>query len=86
MRKYNQKFIDGIHYWQGIMEFRFGEFFFLLRNMPTMEGHMGSIGTYMSYYPDKDICVIANYGSADYVQQSVQDLIKVMALLDRIQE
>ena len=86
MRTYNNEFIAGIHYGQGIMQLRFGEFFFLLKNMPTMEGHMGSIGTYMLYNPEKDICVIANYGSSDYTEKSVNDLISVMRLLDRIKE
>ena len=86
MRTYNNEFIRGIHYGQGIMQLRFREFFFMLKNMPTMEGHMGSIGTYMLYNPEKDICVIANYGSSDYTEKSVTDLISVMRLLDRIKE
>ena len=86
MRTYNNEFIRGIHYGQGMMQLQFGEFMFLLKNMPTMEGHMGSLGTYMLYNPEKDICIIANYGSSDYTEKSIRDLINVMRLLDRIKE
>lgn len=86
MRTYNNEFIKGIHYGQGIMQLQFGEFMFILKNMPPMEGHMGSLGTYMLYNPEKDICIIANYGSSDYTEKSIRDLINVMRLLDRIKE
>ena len=84
MRSYDQMFTRGINYGHGMMQLQFGEFFFLLKNMPTMEGHIGSIGTYMMYNPEKDICIIANYGSSDYVEKSIRDLIIVMRSLERI--
>lgn len=84
MENYNNKFMTGIYYGLGMMQFRFEEYFFLLKGYPRMTGHMGILSTFMFYDDVHDAYVIINFGSDAHMQKSVQNIIKIVGTLDRI--
>lgn len=79
------EFRTGIHLGAGMMEFRFDEFFFLLKGMPYTKGHIGVLSTHMMYDPTNDTYIIANFGSTEFMQKSFELLIKLNSVLARIQ-
>lgn len=74
-------FQRGIHYGFGLMELRFNEFFFLLRGMPEMRGHIGITATHMFYDDINDIHYIMNFGSDKRMVESFRVLIKISQTL-----
>lgn len=78
------KFRAGIHLGAGMMQLRFEEFFFLLKGMPRMNGHIGVLSTHMMYDPTNDTYIIANFGSTEFMEKSFQLLIKLNSVLTRI--
>jgi D-alanyl-D-alanine carboxypeptidase len=83
MQEFDGVFRRGIHYGKGLMQYRFGEFFFLLKDYPPMIGHMGILGTQLFYDPENDIHLIVNFGSDDATGDSVRLIIRVMGILLR---
>ncbi|MEX1376534.1 MAG: serine hydrolase domain-containing protein [Eubacteriales bacterium] len=81
----NYKFINGIHYGYGYMEYHFGEFMPTLKSMPKYVGHMGVLGTQMFYDKSTDTVYISSCGSTDAPSVSVQTMIKIISTLDRIE-
>jgi D-alanyl-D-alanine carboxypeptidase len=47
---------------------------------------MGVTGSYMLYDKENDTFYIANYGSMDFTEKSINDLITIRTLYDRIME
>jgi D-alanyl-D-alanine carboxypeptidase len=84
MRAFDHKFRRGIHYGLGLMEVHFEEFFFLLRGMPRMTGHIGILATHMFYDPVSDTHIAMNFGATDRMTQSFRVLIDLMGIIRRI--
>ena len=84
--QFDWKFMRGIHYGHGFMEYHFGEFFPTMNTMPNYIGHMGVLGTQMFYDQDSDTVYISSFGSSDYSAGSVRTMIKLVSLLMRIKE
>lgn len=84
MENYNHKFITGIYYGLGLMQYRFEEFFFLLKGYPRMTGHIGVISTHMFYDEVHDAYVIMNYGSDAHMEKSVRNIISILGILNRV--
>jgi D-alanyl-D-alanine carboxypeptidase len=82
---FDNKFMRGIHYGMGFMEYHFDEYFPTLKSLPNMKGHMGVLGTQMFYDNTTDTVYISSFGSTDYSAGSVQTMIKVLSLALRIQ-
>ncbi len=78
---FQNKFQRGIHYGFGLMELHFNEFFFLLRGMPNVKGHIGITATHMFYDDVKDIHYIMNFGSDKRMVESFRTLIKIVQIL-----
>lgn len=78
------KFQRGIHLGAGMMEIRYEEFFFLLKNLPRTKGHIGSLSTHMMYDAIHDTYIIANFGSTDFMPQSFRLMINVLSIISRI--
>lgn len=78
------KFRDGIYYGLGTMEIRFEEFFFLLKGMPRVRGHIGILSTQLFYEPISKTHIIINFGSDAKMQDSFMALIEIMNTLRRI--
>jgi D-alanyl-D-alanine carboxypeptidase len=77
-------FRQGIHYGKGMMQPRFGEFFFLLGAYPKMVGHMGSLATHMFYDPVRDLHVILTLGTDAAMEDSVKLIISMVGVALRI--
>lgn len=80
------KFRTGIYYGQGMMEIRFEEFFFLLRGLPRVTGHIGILATHMFHDPATDTCIVMNFAATDRMTQSFRTLIDLLNVLKRIRE
>lgn len=66
------------------MEYRFGDFFFLLKSCPAMVGHMGILGSQAFYDPVHDIHIILSLGSDTASEDSVRLLIEALGIALRI--
>lgn len=84
MTDFSERFDTGIYYGMGMMYFSFSELSFLLGSMTNVFGGMGSTGTYMFYDEEKDTYFIANFGSMDFTEGSIQELIKIRMIYDRM--
>lgn len=83
---FDWKYMRGIHYGYGFMNYAFGEYFPGLGSLGDYRGHMGVLGTQMFYEKETDTVYIASYGSTDASSASVQDMIKVISTLKRIDD
>ncbi|UNC91324.1 serine hydrolase domain-containing protein [Candidatus Contubernalis alkaliaceticus] len=84
MTDFSERFEKGIYYGMGMMYFDFSELSFLLRSMTNVYGGMGITGTYMFYDKDKDTYFIANFGSLDFMEKSIQELIRIRMIYDKM--
>jgi D-alanyl-D-alanine carboxypeptidase len=75
------KFRGGMHYGFGMMELHFNEFFFLLKGMPKLKGHIGITATHMFYDDVNDVHYIMNFGSDKRMVESFKTLIKIVQTL-----
>lgn len=78
------KFQPGIYYGSGMMEIRFGEFFFLLGGLPKVKGHIGILATHMFYDPRHQAHIVMNFGDNTRMVESFQALIEIENTLARI--
>jgi D-alanyl-D-alanine carboxypeptidase len=83
--QFDHKFMTGMHYGYGFMEYHFGEFFPTLESLPNFTGHMGILGTQMFYSKSTDTVYISSFGSTDFAAGSVQTMIQVLVTLERIE-
>lgn len=85
MENVRHKFRRGIYYGTGMMEIHFEEFFFLLRGLPRVKGHIGILSTHMFYDHTTDTYIIMNFGSSEQMTQSFKALIEIVTRLKRIE-
>ncbi|MGB3415023.1 MAG: hypothetical protein WBA28_09955, partial [Microbacteriaceae bacterium] len=81
MQEPRNTFHTGIVYGAGMMELRFGEFFFLLQGLPRLRGHLGVTGTHLFYDPVHDAHIAMNFHSTAEMPKSFRPLIIVEQLL-----
>lgn len=81
MQQWQGKFRAGIHYGTGMMQIRFEEFFFLMRNFPRLVGHIGILSTHCFYDQVNDIHYVLNFGSTEQMTSSFVFLSNVVGLL-----
>lgn len=79
--QFTHRFRRGMHYGFGMMELRFNEFFFLLRGLPNLIGHIGITSTHMFYDDVSDVHLILNFGSDKRMIDSFKTLIKIIQIL-----
>ena len=82
---FDQKFMQGIYYGLGTMEYRFDEFMPTLGFLPYYRGHMGILGTHILYDQNSGSLLIASFGSSDYAAGSVRTIIQILSTLARVQ-
>lgn len=75
------KFRPGIHYGLGMMEIRFEGFFFLLRGLPRLKGHIGVLSTYMFYDPVHDAYIAMNMASTRHMPRGFKAVIQIVQAL-----
>ena len=80
MTKSLGRFNLGMHYGLGFMEYRFGEFLFLLKGLPHMYGHMGVLSTQLFCEPKEDIHVVVNLASDKAHASSVRLVISALRM------
>ena len=84
MYTFDQKYMNGMHYGLGVIEYHFEEYFPTLKHLPNTTGHMGVFGTQMFYDKTRDTVIILNLGSTDGTSKSVRLMINLFSILDRI--
>ncbi|MBL8057078.1 MAG: beta-lactamase family protein [Anaerolineales bacterium] len=78
------KFRPGLYYGSGLMEVRFGEFFFLLGGLPKLKGHIGILATHLFYDAGRDAHIILNFGANTLMEASFRALIEIETALQRL--
>ena len=81
MADFKHQYHSGLYYGLGMMQVRFGEFFFLLRGLPNLQGHWGMTGVHACYYPQTGACFVLNVGNDKDMARSFKLLIKLLRLL-----
>jgi len=84
MQQFDQKFMTGIYYGMGFMEYRFKEYFPTLKSLPEMRGHMGILGTQMMYDSSSQTTLIINFASLEAIGLSVRTAIQILSIIKRI--
>jgi len=81
MQNWQGKFRAGIHYGMGMMQIRFEEFFFLMRNYPRLVGHIGVLSTHAYYDAENDVYYVLNFGSTKNMTKSFTFLSQLVGYL-----
>lgn len=84
MTDFKHRYAKGIYYGMGMMYFNFGELSFLLGSMTNLYGGVGATGTYMLYDKTKDTYFIVNFGSLDFREKGIQELVRIRMMYDRM--
>lgn len=86
MTDFSNIYTKGIYYGMGMMYFDFSELSLLLKlsSMTDVYGGVGATGTYMLYDKEKDTYFIANFGSLDYGEKGLEELVKIRMIYDRM--
>ncbi len=81
MATFEHKYITGIYYGLGMMQVHFEEFFFLLRGLPRLQGHLGVTGVHAWYDPETQASFVLNVGNTKDMGDSFRLLIQIMQIL-----
>jgi len=84
MARFEHRYRRGIYYGLGMMQVRFEEFFFLLRNLPRLQGHIGVTGVHAWYDPATRATFVLNVGNTKDIVTSFKLLIKILQLVSSI--
>lgn len=86
MTDFTQRYEQGIYYGMGMMYFDFSELSFLLQlsSITDVYGGVGATGTYVLYDKEQDTYFIANFGSLDFAEKSIEELVKIRMIYDRM--
>lgn len=85
MSDFSNEIDPGIRYGLGMMQFNFGELSPLLFSMSNVHGAIGATGTFAFYDPSEDTYYIANFGSLDFREGAIGQLIEIRLMFDRLQ-
>ena len=83
MAAFDHRFLRGIHYGTGMMQIRFEEFFFLLKSLPRLQGHLGVTGVHAWYDPATKGTFVLNVGNTKDMAKSFKLLISILQLVQR---
>lgn len=83
MANFENRFHIGLHYGLGMMQARFKEFFFLLKNLPSLQGHIGVTGAHIWYDPVSEAAFVLNVGNTKDMPKSFRLLIKILQLIEK---
>ncbi len=84
LTNFAQKYDKGIYYGAGMMKFTFKELSPLLFTMTDVRGAIGSTGTFAMYDPSTGNFYIANFGSLEYTEKAIGELVEIRLILDRL--
>ena len=83
MSTFDHRFRRGLHYGVGLMQIRFKEFFFLLRSLPQLRGHLGITGAHAWFDPMTGDSFVLNVGDTEGMVMSFRLLITIVQLVRR---
>lgn len=83
MATFNHRYRQGLHYGLGMMQVRFEEFFFLLKGLPKLQGHLGVTGVHAWYDPKTKASFALNVGNTKDIAMSFKLLIEMMQTLNK---
>ncbi len=84
MTGFTHRYEKGIYYGIGMMYFDFSELSFLLGSMTDVYGAVGATGTYALYDKENETFFIANFGSLDFAEKGIEELVKIRMIYDRM--
>ncbi|GMK37683.1 hypothetical protein PCCS19_07370 [Paenibacillus sp. CCS19] len=86
MTDFQYRYDKGIYYGMGMMMFDLSELSFLLRfsGLTAMYGAVGATGTYVLYDKDNDTYFAANFGSLDFAEKAIEELVTIRMIYDRM--
>jgi len=84
MKDFAHRYEKGIYYGMGLMYFDFSELSFLLGSMSDVYGGVGATGTFVLVDPRKETYYIANLGSLDFAEKSIEELVRIRMIYDRL--
>lgn len=84
MTRFVHRYDKGIYYGMGMMKFDFSELSFLLGSMTDVYGAVGATGVYALYDKERDTYFIANFGSLGFAEKSIEELVKIRLIYDRM--
>jgi D-alanyl-D-alanine carboxypeptidase len=65
------------------MQIRFEEFFFMLKHLPRLQGHLGVTGVHAWYDPKTKAMFVLNVGNTKDMASSFRLLIKILQIVYR---
>jgi D-alanyl-D-alanine carboxypeptidase len=83
MEEFKYPFHRAMFYGLGLMQLRFEKFFFLLKNMPRLQGHLGILGVHAWYDKETKDTYVINVGSTKDMVKSFQYLINVINIIEK---
>lgn len=86
MGQFDHRFRPGLHYGLGLMQTRFEAFFFLLKGLPRLQGHLGVTGVHAWYDPHTNLRIVLNVGNTKDVATSFKMLITVLQMIEKYQK
>jgi len=76
-------FEAGMYYGLGLMELRFEKFFFLLKGLPRLYGHLGVLGVHAWFNPSTGDTFVINVGNMNQMVSSFQLLIQLVMTIEK---
>lgn len=83
MTSFDHRYRQGLYYGVGMMQIRFEEFFFLLKSLPRLQGHLGVTGVHAWFNPITKDSFVMNVGNTKDMVKSFKLLISIMQLVQR---
>lgn len=83
MAVFSHRYRQGLYYGAGLMQIRFEEFFFLLKSLPRLQGHLGVTGVHAWYNPLTKDAFVLNVGNTKDMVKSFKLLITILQLVQR---
>ena len=83
MATFDHRYRQGLYYGIGMMQIHFEEFFFLLKSLPRLQGHLGVTGVHAWYNPITKDSFVLNVGNTKDMVKSFKLLITIMQLVGR---
>lgn len=83
MAAFDHHYRQGLYYGLGMMQVRFEEYFFLLKGLPRLQGHLGVSGVHAWYNPETKATFVLNFGNTKDMIMSFKLLIQIMQLVKK---
>jgi len=83
MADFSHRYREGLYYGVGMMQVRFEDFFFLLKSLPRLQGHLGVTGVHAWYDPITKDAFVLNVGNTKDMVLSFKLLIAIVQMVQR---